>query len=227
MRKLTAVALLLGALTSYSQQLKPTDKLALLKGIVTNMKGKPLAGETIILANEIKGAEVKVHTNDAGKFEALVPVDATYLIKYKNFTVDKAYTKMQLPADPNSIYEVEIRIEPAKEFVLENVYFDSGKSGLKPASHKALNDLAEVLKLKKKMVIEIQGHTDNVGGEENNLALSQARADAVRSYLIGKGITGDRVISKGYGQGMPVADNATDEGRSKNRRTNVKVLKDN
>jgi OOP family OmpA-OmpF porin len=133
---------------------------------------------------------------------------------------------MQIPPDPNAIYEVDIKIEPPKEFILDNVYFDSGKATLKPTSNKALNDLTEVLKLKKTMEIEIQGHTDNVGTDESNTKLSQDRADAVKKYLVSKGISEKRVTAKGYGPSRPVADNGTDAGKAKNRRTSLKVIKE-
>ena len=76
------------------------------------------------------------------------------------------------------------------------------------------------------MVVEIQGHTDNVGKEDDNLKLSQERADEVKKYLISKGIEESRVTAKGYGATMPIADNATEPGKSKNRRTSLKVIKE-
>lgn len=210
----------------FAQSLVPTNKLALLKGTVTNFKGKFLANETIIFSNDQTKAEVKVHTNAQGKFEALIPVNATYSLKYKNFTADMDYTKMKVPADPEATYEIQVKIDPPTSFVLEHVYFDTGKSALKPTSHKTLNDLVEVLKLKSTMMIEIQGHTDHVGKEEENLALSQQRAEAVKQYLVSKGIDVSRIQAKGYGSGMPVADNASEEGKAKNRRTSLKVIKE-
>jgi len=210
----------------FSQDLKPTDKLALLKGSVTNFKGKILAKETIILFNEKTKATYKVNTDAAGKFEMLIPVGAVYALRYKNFTSEMDYTKMEVPNDKEATYEVGIKIDPPKDFVLENVYFDTGKSSLKPNSFKALNDLVEILKIKNTMVVEIQGHTDNVGKDEENMKLSQDRADEVRKYLISKGIEAARVTSKGYGPTMPVADNANDAGKAKNRRTSLKVIKE-
>jgi OmpA-OmpF porin, OOP family len=212
--------------TLLSQNLKPTDKLALLKGVVTNFKGKPLGKETIIFYDEKKKTSVKVNTDAVGKFEVLIPVGATYGLKYKTFTTDVDYTQMVVPNDKEATYEVGIKIEPPKDFVLDNVYFDTGKSSLKQTSFKALNDLVEVLKLKNTMVIEIQGHTDDVGKAEENMKLSQDRADEVKKYLISKGIEASRVTSKGYGQTMPVADNSTDAGKAKNRRTSLKVIKE-
>jgi len=226
--KQTAFSLFLFTLftTAFSQTLKPTDKLALLTGVVTNFKGKPLSKETILFVNDKTKASVKVNTDAKGKFEVLIPVNATYSLKYKTFTADVDYTKMVVPADKEATYEVGIKIDPPKDFVLESVFFDTGKSTLKPNSFKALNDLVEILNIKNTMVVEIQGHTDNVGKDEENLKLSQERADAVRKYLLSKGIAETRVSAKGYGPTMPIADNANDTGKAKNRRTSLKVIKE-
>jgi outer membrane protein OmpA-like peptidoglycan-associated protein len=82
------------------------------------------------------------------------------------------------------------------------------------------------MKLKPTLIIEIGGHTDNVGTPESNIKLSQERANAVRNYIINKGIAANRITAKGYGDTMPVADNSTEEGRSKNRRTEVSIIKE-
>ena len=171
-------------------------------------------------------ALVKVHTDATGKFQVLIPVKATYSLKYKNFATDVDYTKMTVPADKEATYEVKIMIDPPKDYVLDNVYFETGKSNLKATSNKALDDLVEVLKLKSTMMIEIQGHTDNVGKDEDNLKLSQDRANEVKKYLTSKGIDGSRVTAKGYGATMLVADNSSDAGKAKNRRTSLKVIKE-
>lgn len=218
--------LLVGMNAGLAQNLKPTDKMALLKGAVTNFKMKPLGKDIILFVNDKTQVVVKVHTDANGKFEVLIPVNGTYSLKYKNFTTDVEYTKMTIPADKEATYEVGIKIDPPKDFVLANVYFDTGKSALKPTSFKALNDLVEVLKLKNTMTVEIQGHTDDVGKEEDNFKLSQERADAVKKYLVSKGVEEVRVTAKGYGPSMPIADNNTASGKSKNRRTSLKVIKE-
>ena len=76
------------------------------------------------------------------------------------------------------------------------------------------------------MEIEIAGHTDNVGTIESNIKLSKERANSVRNYLIKKGISAKRVIAKGYGETQAVADNLTPQGRKKNRRTEVRIIKE-
>jgi len=72
--------------------------------------------------------------------------------------------------------------------------------------------------------IEISGHTDNVGKPADNLSLSNNRAKAVVNYLIGKKIAPQRLTAKGYGETKPVADNKTEEGKAKNRRTELRVV---
>ena len=79
---------------------------------------------------------------------------------------------------------------------------------------------------KKNLVIEIAGHTDNVGKPEANMKLSQGRADAVRNYLIKKGVKPDHVSAKGYGDTSPIATNDTDAGKQRNRRTEVRIIKE-
>jgi outer membrane protein OmpA-like peptidoglycan-associated protein len=119
---------------------------------------------------------------------------------------------------------VTVKFEPARSYRLDNVYFDIGKYSLRPESFKELNELVEYMKWRENEKIEIAGHTDNVGTDADNLKLSQNRAEAIKQYLIKKGISANRVIAKGYGASQPVADNSTDEGKQKNRRTEVKIL---
>jgi outer membrane protein OmpA-like peptidoglycan-associated protein len=72
--------------------------------------------------------------------------------------------------------------------------------------------------------VEVQGHTDNIGGENYNFALSERRAKSVMEFLIGEGIAKDRLTARGYGMGKPISDNLTEEGRSKNRRTTIEII---
>ena len=104
------------------------------------------------------------------------------------------------------------------------MFFDSGKAILKKESYAALNELYDALKMKPAMVIEIAGHTDNVGSKEANQLLSEQRAVSVRAYLIRKGIAANRIQAKGYGDTEPVAYNDSSEGRQQNRRTEVRII---
>lgn len=107
---------------------------------------------------------------------------------------------------------------------LLNVYFDTNKDILKSESDKAIKNVADMMKKNPGMKIEVRGHTDSKGNKDKNLKLSQDRANSVRNALITRGISGDRIKAVGYGDSMPVADNSTETGRSKNRRTEFIVL---
>jgi outer membrane protein OmpA-like peptidoglycan-associated protein/tetratricopeptide (TPR) repeat protein len=108
---------------------------------------------------------------------------------------------------------------------LENIFFDVGSSTLLPASEPELQKLLYTLKINQSMIIEIRGHTDNVGDEASNQALSEARAKAVFIWLTNKGIPGYRISYKGFGESQPVASNDTEEGRQLNRRTEFYIVK--
>lgn len=103
-------------------------------------------------------------------------------------------------------------------YSFKSIYFDTGKSAIKPESHPVLDGVARYMTEYPDIRLEVQGHTDNVGPEELNQRLSEARANAVRSYLIAAGVAGDRLTVRGYGMSIPVASNDTVQGRAKNRR---------
>ncbi|SFW54270.1 OmpA family protein [Cellulophaga fucicola] len=116
------------------------------------------------------------------------------------------------------------KIERNKIYTFKNVLFEFNKADLLSASEEEINVLATILRNNKKLFIEIYGHTDAVGSQERNLELSNERAKSVATYLIEKGIDKDRVKWLGYGSSKPIADNATEEGRTQNRRVEFKVL---
>ncbi len=110
-------------------------------------------------------------------------------------------------------------------FQLENVTFETGSERLTPGSHPELDNVADKMKLDATMKLEISGHTDNVGNEADNVRLSTARAESVKAYLVAQGIVAERITAKGYGSSRPVASNDTDEGRAKNRRVEVTIVR--
>jgi len=123
------------------------------------------------------------------------------------------------PAPPARVVVTGTKIE-----LKDKVFFDTARATIKAESHSLLDEAAEVLKAHpevKKVVIE--GHTDNRGGTAKNLKLSEGRAQAVKAYLVGKGIEAARLDAKGFGESKPVADNATDKGREANRRVEFMI----
>ena len=107
---------------------------------------------------------------------------------------------------------------------IRGINFATGSAKILPTSYTVLDQAVAVLKQFPQLRLRIEGHTDNVGKPEDNKKLSQARADAVRAYLVSKGVANDRFEAAGFGDTRPVQDNKTPEGRAANRRIEFAVL---
>lgn len=230
MKKLSFIICLLLAIQIkvFGQKLAANATDALITVHVINERNRAQSGETVTFESMTTKKLYTGITKENGKFEILVPKGDKYKVKYKAFTSDTDYTTLDVPNNKDELleFEVIIQFELPKKYTLDNVYFETGKSFITSKSYKELDELVEYMKLKKTLVIEIAGHTDNVGVAEANMKLSQDRANAVRDYLLRKGIAPDRVIAKGYGDTQPIASNETDIGKQKNRRTEVRVLRE-
>lgn len=119
--------------------------------------------------------------------------------------------------------EVKAAVKKIFEKALQGIQFESGKDIIKPVSYPILNQIVTIMIENKDYLIDINGHTDNVGVPAKNLILSENRAKSVKSYLTSKGVEESRINTKGFGDGVPVADNATAQGRAKNRRVEFVV----
>lgn len=211
----------------FPQKPEPTEKEALLTVIAQNSDETIRAGEQIHFEGVKSKKIFSGITGDSGTFFLLLPKGDSYHIRYKNFQDSVDYSLIEIPDKRGKIFfEFTLTVEPTKVYTLRNVHFDTGKATLRPESYPALNDLAEVMRLKKKMVIEIAGHTDDVGDDAANLKLSQSRAESVMNYLVKKGIAKERITAKGYGETQPSSTNQTESGRQLNRRTEVRILQE-
>ena len=117
------------------------------------------------------------------------------------------------PKKYNLVVVTENKIE-----IKQTVYFDTSRATIKRVSFPLLNEVAQALTDNPAIKVEIQGHTDSQGSARSNLRLSQKRAESVRAYLIKRSIASGRMVARGYGKEVPIADNRTAEGRSQNRR---------
>jgi outer membrane protein OmpA-like peptidoglycan-associated protein len=115
------------------------------------------------------------------------------------------------------------KIEAGNVMVLNNIFFETDRYQLMPSSYPEMNKLADFLQDNPGITIEISGHTDDVGTEGYNLELSAKRAESVANYLAEHGIDLKRMTSVGFGESKPVASNDTEEGKAKNRRTEIKI----
>ncbi len=110
-------------------------------------------------------------------------------------------------------------------FTFDRLEFETDSATLKPGAGAQLDNIAAILKAYPNVELKIGGYTDNTGNKEHNLKLSQDRAKAAVAGIVSRGAAETRLASDGYGEDHPVADNATEEGRAKNRRIDVRVTK--
>jgi outer membrane protein OmpA-like peptidoglycan-associated protein len=127
----------------------------------------------------------------------------------------------------NEVIERDLYVVPlevGESIRLNNIFFDFAKATLTKESFHELDRILPYFEKFQNLKIEISGHTDDVGSDEANQKLSEARANSVREYLINQGVRIDKIEAAGYGESIPVATNDTDEGRQLNRRVEFKVL---
>lgn len=124
------------------------------------------------------------------------------------------------------VVKVELeRLESDNSFILQNVFFESNSAILLEESSPELTKLSAFMKENKNMHLEIIGHTDNIGTESDNLELSLLRAKAVVAFIVSQGIDSSRLSFKGKGENEPLESNDSEAGRSKNRRTEFRIVK--
>jgi outer membrane protein OmpA-like peptidoglycan-associated protein len=135
---------------------------------------------------------------------------------------DKCPTLAGPPAN-NGCPVVQQEVVKKINYAAKSILFQTGKASLLAASYSQLNNVADILKQDPNVKLNIDGHTDNIGKPEANLLLSQKRAEAVRDYLIKKGVAAARLHAKGFGDTMPLVENKTASNRNKNRRVELKL----
>lgn len=177
-------------------------------------------GKTIVEALSNPGNGEFLVCLPANKNYALNVSKNGYLFYSENFSLKDGATNLQplIKDVPLSL------IKEGEKVILKNVFFETAKYDLKDESKIELDKLVIFLQKNPTVKIEISGHTDNQGDKKSNITLSENRSKSVTNYLISKGISADRLTSKGYGDSVPVADNSTPEGRSLNRRTEFKIV---
>ena len=193
--------------------------------------------------NKVEGAKVEITNTvtkekisalvDSAKGTAMVAInlkkkdDLLITVKKDDYAFSSKVVSIKEASFTNQPKPLSIEMNEAKEgssFVLNNLYYNTNSADLKSESFVVLESFVEYLKENPSIKIEIQGHTDNVGSAKANEALSANRAYTVKAFLEEKGIDGIRISAKGYGPNKPIAENTTEEGRSKNRRTEFLII---
>lgn len=216
-----------GGLDLYKFELRPDIRpyrTLYVKGVVTDSKtGKPLPSSVELTDNSTQQPLMKVQTDEQGGYFITLPTgkDYTFTVNRKGYLFySELYALRNSIAD--SVYRKDIALQPVAlhaEIIFRNVLFATGAYLLPKDAAVELDKLVQVLTENPGLKVEISGHTDNVGKAEDNVRLSSNRARAIVEYLQAKGISSERLSYKGYGATQPVADNSTEEGRAKNRRT--------
>lgn len=214
-----------------AQELEPTETDALFECVVTDDDKIPEENALIHIKSNDNSIVIKGKTDIDGKFTTLIPEGSIINISVQKFGKDFSFNNIEIPIVDGASeivqpLRIKLVISYIRGFTLNHVYFDVNKWDIRHDAHATLNKLYTSLAKKPSMIIEIAGHTDNVGKDESNLRLSQKRADAIRNYLIKKGINENRILAKGYGEHQPHQPNDKEQGRASNRRIEVKVIEE-
>jgi outer membrane protein OmpA-like peptidoglycan-associated protein/Tol biopolymer transport system component len=209
--------------------LKPKPTIVV-QGVVSNAVDKKPLGALVLIEDMNSGELIATNkSNEAtGEYLVVLPAGRDYSVSASSQGFFFYSQSFNLPKD-TTYAEIlnNIALEPIEKgtkVVINNVFFELGKAELKPISYVELSKGVELMKKNTSMVIEVGGHTDNQGSDEANMSLSARRAQSVVDYMVLAGIDASRLIAKGYGETVPIADNSTKEGRATNRRTEFVIV---
>ncbi|MBN2349820.1 MAG: OmpA family protein [Bacteroidales bacterium] len=205
------------------------DTSILMKGLITDTENNsPVKAKIELIDPDFSNSVATAISDSSGRYQLRIPVSKSYGVEI----VAKGYLLLLDAIDVSGYTFDEVifkdfsleRVEVGAKVILKNIFFEFGKSALKPESYSELDNVVKLLESNESIRIEISGHTDNVGSLKANTKLSQDRAKAVSTYLVGKGINSSRLEYKGYADTQPVATNNTADGRAQNRRVEFKIL---
>ena len=209
-------------------QIQPPAAVYVRGNVRDSLNGKPLSA-TVMIVRHADGDTVRTVESESanGRFLLSLPAGSSYGV----YVEEQGYLfysgNFEL-SESTQNYDLDIALSPVQEgysLVLRNVFFATASYELLDASRTELDRVVQLMRKNPRMVVEIGGHTDSEGSDTYNQTLSQNRAGSVRQYLIQAGIPAAQVTAKGYGETVPVADNATEAGRALNRRTEFKIIK--
>jgi len=222
----------------HPSQIESTADEAAIRFFVVDPDTGPISGTVIKLSAPDGSAYYTGSTDSQGYAEMLVPQGQRYQLEYLSLGRRTTRATVNVPEGPRQDIRLTLRrhqwhappapeptagtprpTEPARErFVLDGVLFDSGRATIQDSSYPRLDSVVEYMQHMPEARIRISGYTDSMGDAEANLQLSEARAQAVRLYLVAQDIDAARIEAAGYGEEDPVASNDTAEGRAQNRR---------
>lgn len=211
-----------------NEDAKPSP-LLMVRGTVVDAKtGEPLSANVVytdLATSEVLGRAIS--DPETGNYQVVLNRGRQYVIGAQRedyFPITEHFDVRTLEQSKELVKNLELApIEIGQQFRLNNVYFETGKATLRPESQAELNELVRALE-STSVHLRINGHTDDIGSEQDNLALSQARAQSVMEYLIDSGIDEDRLSAIGFGESQPTVPNDSDENRAFNRRVECEFV---
>lgn len=218
-----------GSIYFEESKLLDIDTRITMRGFITDSENKePVIGKLELIDQDTDEIVAIAISDSTGNYS--VRVDEA-----KNYGIDinaKGYLMYLDIIDlSNESYEEVVirnfeldRVEVGAKMILKNIYFEVGKADLKPESYGTLNSVVKLMENNPSLVLEISGHTDNVGSKKYNENLSRARAKSCVDYLTGQGIAENRLQYKGYGFQFSIFPNDSDENKAKNRRVEFKII---
>lgn len=214
---------------SLPQHARPTPTYWIRGKVFDRSDRKPISA-VLNLREAASGKEVtQVKADSLGNYLVTLPAGNTYLlaIRQPGYFFHSEVFEMKKTADAKP-QQLNVGLQPLSQdttMVLNHVYFQTNRAELADSSRAELMSLVELLQENPSLIVEIGGHTDNQGNATDNLSLSKRRAESVVHFLTEQGIAPERLQAKGYGATRPLADNNTVEGRAKNRRSEMKILR--
>ncbi len=212
------------------KELQPIP-VSYVKGRVFDMENRQRLKASFELKDlETKRMVVEASSTDfSGEFLICLPIGSSYALNVsrKGYLFYSDHFDMENQTTVADPLLLDIYLKPIKigeQVVLKNVFFETNSYELKSASTVELDKLVAFLQLNSTLKVKFVGHTDNVGSAEYNKELSEKRAGEVYNYILNAGISADRLAYEGKGMSVPVADNETEEGRAKNRRTELEIV---
>ena len=202
------------------------------QGQVLNERNQDPVSASVIFLGLKEEDSVSVSATDDGNFSLSLPVDNDYqlIVESDGFIRQKSTMLLSqlAPIDDSDVIVRNFLLTPIEVGItvnLEKVLFDRGTSDMLSGSTETLDEVVLFLQENPSVEIEVAGHTDNRGRPDLNLILSQERAEAVKRYLVEQGVSASRIQKKGYGGTRPIASNAIEEERRRNRRVEFTIIK--
>lgn len=205
------------------------EKVLFVKGTLKDDAGKPVKNATVEIKNIDTKQITKVQVDTTtGRYVTAVALKSDYILTVKQpgtaFTSQFFSKADTATAKPRKVDLEVAPIKTGKAYTLNNINFPTNSFELPAQSKLVVDEFAIFLQENPSMKVAIQGHTDDVGNDANNMVLSDNRAKAVYDYLVSKGIDSSRLSSKGFGETKPLVPNASEPNRAKNRRTEFVIV---